>query len=97
LVALFDDRIGLDLKDLRAGPPRALDYADIIEALLARAELEGKGAQSPSLNLSAVCCNEFLHRRLTVEDAVRAHPLSLKGARDVGFGILVVTAPSPFV
>lgn len=41
LVALFDDRIDLDLRDLRAGPARALDYANVIDALLARAELEG--------------------------------------------------------
>jgi hypothetical protein len=37
LVALLDDRIDLDLRDLRAGPPRALDYANLIDALLARA------------------------------------------------------------
>jgi hypothetical protein len=41
LITLLDDRIDLDLKDLRAGPPRALDYANVIDALLARAELEG--------------------------------------------------------
>lgn len=41
LIALLDERADLDLKDLRAGPPRALDYANIIDALLARAELEG--------------------------------------------------------
>ena len=41
LVALLDDRVDLDLRDLRAGPPRALDYANVIDALLARAELEG--------------------------------------------------------
>ena len=41
LIALLDDRVDLDLKDLRAGPPRALDYANVIDALLARAELEG--------------------------------------------------------
>jgi hypothetical protein len=40
LVALLDDRIDLDLRDLRAGPPRALDYANLIDVLLARAELE---------------------------------------------------------
>lgn len=40
LIPLLDDRIDLDLKDLRAGPPRALDYANIIDALLARAELD---------------------------------------------------------
>ena len=41
LVVLLDERVDLDLKDLRAGPPRALDYANVIDALLARAELEG--------------------------------------------------------
>jgi Heavy metal associated domain 2 len=41
LVALLDDRIDLDLRDLRTGAPRALDYANVIDALLARAELEG--------------------------------------------------------
>ena len=41
LVALLDDRVDLDLSELRAGPPRALDYANVIDALLARAELEG--------------------------------------------------------
>jgi|GEM_PF-4839270 len=41
LVALLDDRVELDLRDLRAGPPRALDYANVIDVLLARAELEG--------------------------------------------------------
>jgi hypothetical protein len=41
LVALLDERVDLDLRDLRAGPPRALDYANVIEALLACAELEG--------------------------------------------------------
>jgi hypothetical protein len=41
LIALLDDRVDLDLKDLRAGPPRALDYANVIDALLARAGLEG--------------------------------------------------------
>ncbi|MBV8097238.1 MAG: hypothetical protein JO110_29135 [Acetobacteraceae bacterium] len=45
LVALLDDRIDLDLRDLRAGPPRALDYANVIDALLARAELEGVSHQ----------------------------------------------------
>ncbi len=40
LVGLLDDRVDLDLRDLRAGPPRALDYANVIDALLARAELE---------------------------------------------------------
>ena len=41
LIALLNDRVNLDLKNVRAGPPRALDYANVIDALLARAELEG--------------------------------------------------------
>jgi hypothetical protein len=41
LAALLDDRVDQDLRDLRTGPPRALDYANVIDALLARAELEG--------------------------------------------------------
>ena len=41
LIALLDDRVDLNIRDLRAGPPRALDYANVIDALLARAKLEG--------------------------------------------------------
>jgi UDP-glucose 4-epimerase len=47
----------------------------------------------PPENLKA---NEFLHRRLTVEDAARAHLVALERAADVGFGLYIVSAPSPF-
>lgn len=40
--------------------------------------------------------NEFLYRRLTVEDAARAHVLALEAAPRVGFDVLVVSAPTPF-
>jgi UDP-glucose 4-epimerase len=40
--------------------------------------------------------NEFLHRRLTVEDAARAHLLALERAPEVGFDVLIVSAPVPF-
>jgi len=40
--------------------------------------------------------NEFLHRRLTVEDAVAAHLTALEFAPRVGHGIFVVSAPTPF-
>lgn len=40
--------------------------------------------------------NEFLNRRLTVEDCARAHIVALEGARRVGFGIYIVSAPTPF-
>lgn len=40
--------------------------------------------------------NELLHRRLTVEDAARAHLLALDRAPDIGFGTFIVSAPTPF-
>ena len=41
--------------------------------------------------------NEFLHRRLTVEDAARAHVVALDLAPAIGFGTFVLSAPTPFV
>jgi UDP-glucose 4-epimerase len=40
--------------------------------------------------------NEFLHRRLTVEDAARAHVVALERAPELGFDIFIVSAPTPF-
>jgi nucleoside-diphosphate-sugar epimerase len=40
--------------------------------------------------------NEFLHRRLTVEDCARAHLVALERAPAVGFGLYIVSAPTPF-
>lgn len=40
--------------------------------------------------------NEFLNRRLTVEDCARAHLAALLKAPEVGFGLYVVSAPTPF-
>ncbi|MVW60029.1 NAD-dependent epimerase/dehydratase family protein [Massilia sp. NEAU-DD11] len=40
--------------------------------------------------------NEFLHRRLTVEDCARAHLAALEKAPAIGFGLYVVSAPTPF-
>jgi nucleoside-diphosphate-sugar epimerase len=40
--------------------------------------------------------NEMLHRRLTVEDAAEAHIMALDRAPDLGFGIFVLAAPTPF-
>lgn len=40
--------------------------------------------------------NEFLHRRLTVEDAAAAHVAALERAPGVGFGTYIVSAPPPF-
>jgi nucleoside-diphosphate-sugar epimerase len=41
--------------------------------------------------------NEFLHRRLTVEDAARAHIAALEHAPPLGFDLFVLSAPTPFV
>lgn len=41
--------------------------------------------------------NEFLNRRLTVEDAATAHLLALEQAPALGFETLIVSAPVPFV
>lgn len=40
--------------------------------------------------------NELLHRRLTVEDAARAHLVALERAPAVGHGVFVISAPTPF-
>jgi len=40
--------------------------------------------------------NELLHRRLTVEDAARAHVVALEKAPEIGFGTFIVSAPTPF-
>lgn len=40
--------------------------------------------------------NEFLHRRLTVEDAAAAHVAALERAPAIGFGTYIVSAPPPF-
>jgi nucleoside-diphosphate-sugar epimerase len=41
--------------------------------------------------------NEFLNRRLTVEDAADAHVVALDRAPALGFEIFVLSAPTPFV
>ncbi len=40
--------------------------------------------------------NEFLNRRLTVEDAARAHVLALERAPALGFDTFILSAPPPF-
>lgn len=47
----------------------------------------------PGENLKA---NEFLNRRLTVEDCARAHLAALEAAPRIGWGLYVVSAPPPF-
>jgi nucleoside-diphosphate-sugar epimerase len=40
--------------------------------------------------------NEFLNRRLTVEDAAEAHLVALERAPALGFGLFIISAPPPF-
>jgi nucleoside-diphosphate-sugar epimerase len=40
--------------------------------------------------------NEFLCRRLSVEDAARAHVAALEQAPAIGFGTFIISAPTPF-
>jgi nucleoside-diphosphate-sugar epimerase len=40
--------------------------------------------------------NEFLHRRLTVEDAAEAHLVALERAPAIGSDLFVIAAPTPF-
>jgi nucleoside-diphosphate-sugar epimerase len=40
--------------------------------------------------------NEFLNRRLTVEDCAEAHVAALARAPDIGSGLFIVSAPPPF-
>jgi UDP-glucose 4-epimerase len=50
-------------------------------------------AEPSGENLKA---NEFLHRRLTVEDAARAHIVALSKAADIGHDMFIISAPPPF-
>ena len=40
--------------------------------------------------------NEFLYRRVDIEDVVSAHLLALDRCRDIGFGCYIVSATTPF-
>jgi nucleoside-diphosphate-sugar epimerase len=40
--------------------------------------------------------NEFLNRRLTVEDAAEAHVAALNRASEIGFGLYIISASPPF-
>lgn len=40
--------------------------------------------------------NEMLHRRATAMDMARAHVAALDGAAKIGFGLYLVSAPTPF-
>jgi UDP-glucose 4-epimerase len=54
---------------------------------------EMRGAYSPE-NLKA---NEFLFRRVDIEDAVSAHLAAARRAREIGFGRYIISATTPFM
>ncbi|MCW3845725.1 NAD(P)-dependent oxidoreductase [Sphingomonas sp. LB-2] len=49
-----------------------------------------------SLSGTNMKANEFLNRRLTVEDAARAHLAALERAPEIGFATFILSAPTPF-
>ena len=40
--------------------------------------------------------NEFLYRRVDIADVVDAHSLAMRRAADIGFGVFIVSATTPF-
>lgn len=48
----------------------------------------------PDFNLKA---NEFLHRRVDIEDVVSAHLVAAQRARAIGFGTYIISATTPFL
>ena len=40
--------------------------------------------------------NEFLYRRVEIEDAVQAHLLAATNAKEIGFGMYIISATTPF-
>ncbi len=50
-------------------------------------------SQPSGTNIKA---NEFLNRRLTVEDAAEAHLAAMARAPQIGFGTFILSAPPPF-
>ena len=49
-----------------------------------------------SLDGENMKANEFLHRRLTVEDAAAAHIVALEKMTEIGHGAFICSAPTPF-
>jgi nucleoside-diphosphate-sugar epimerase len=56
-------------------------------------EADDTHADIDGANLKA---NEFLHRRLSVEDSAEAHVAALEKAQQIGFGLYLICAPTPF-
>lgn len=50
-----------------------------------------RGLSGPNIK-----ANEFLNRRLTVEEAAEAHLVALHRAPEIGFGTFILSAPPPF-
>ena len=50
----------------------------------------------PGFDADNAKANEFLFRRVDIEDVVSAHFIAAKRARDIGFGKFIVSATTPF-
>jgi len=55
-------------------------------------EADDTNADIDGANLKA---NEFLHRRLSVEDCAEAHIVAVERAAEIGFGLYVISTPTP--
>jgi UDP-glucose 4-epimerase len=49
-----------------------------------------------ALSDANIKANELLHRRLTVEDAADGHVAALERAGEIGFGLYILSAHTPF-
>jgi len=58
---------------------------------------EDDQAHKVGLSGPNIKANELLHRRLTARDAADAHRVALSRAPSLGFGLFIVSAPTPFV
>ena len=84
---------GGPLPALLAQPAAARDRAEDV-ALLSQADDDPEArAAFAADNLKA---NEYLHRRVAIEDVVDAHLLAAERAPAIGFGLYVISATTPF-
>lgn len=60
------------------------------------AEEDDEAAQREAWSDANLKANEFLHRRVDIQDAADAHLCALKRASAIGFGRYIVTATTPF-
>ncbi|HEX2888136.1 NAD(P)-dependent oxidoreductase [Vineibacter terrae] len=82
LCRLYHEQHGLPVVVLRTG--RFFPEADDMAHVIRQSDANTKA-------------NELLYRRLTVDDAARAHAVALDRAPAIGFDVFIISAPPPFV